>query len=433
MARVSNLRATLLVTAKELRGSFRDRQTLIYTVVLPVCMYPVMFWIMVQGALFFQGRQEHTEVRVGLAAEADQAWPEELVEALERRGVDGADGEGELERLEVELAPEPLDAEGVRAWLERDELDAALWIRAGAEESPSEILYDSTDDTSKLARERALARIAPLADELRREAVVARGHAPDALVPFEVVRSNVAPQRDMLAYLLSFVLPMLLVIMCVMGAFFPAVDLTAGEKERSTAETTLLLPVPRIAVHQGKILAVCLGGVLAAALNLGALGASAGHLLRMMSVEMGSSLSEVPVGALLGVLPLALLFAFFVSAVLTGIASLAASFKEGQALLGPTQLVFILPSMAGVIPGLELSAGLAFVPVVNVVLAFRGLLQGELLLLEYALTALSLIVYAWLAIRLSVRLASRESVALSTETIPLTRLLHLFRETGHAR
>ena len=47
------------------------------------------------------------------------------------------------------------------------------------------------------------------------------------------------------------------------------------------------------------------------------------------------------------------------------IASFARTFKEGQALLGPVQMVFILPAMAGAIPGLELTPGLACVPVVS--------------------------------------------------------------------
>ena len=42
---------------------------------------------------------------------------------------------------------------------------------------------------------------------------------------------------------------MLLVFMSVIGALFPAVDLTAGEKERRCAETTMLLPIPMTAVH----------------------------------------------------------------------------------------------------------------------------------------------------------------------------------------
>jgi len=193
----------------------------------------------------------------------------------------------------------------------------------------------------------------------------------------------------------------------VMGAFYPAVDLTAGERERRTEETTLLLPVPRVAVHQGKILAVCATAVLATALNLAALGLSAGHLVAL--ARLGPEVQiDLPVEAFAAIAPLAVLFALFVSAVLTGIASLARTFQEGQALLGPVQMLFILPAMAGVIPGVELTPGLACVPVLNVVFAFRALLQGRALPLEYAITAISLLACAAIAVWIAVRALSRE-------------------------
>ena len=44
---LSDLQAILEVTGKELRSSLRDRQTAIYTLVLPICLFPVMFWIMI--------------------------------------------------------------------------------------------------------------------------------------------------------------------------------------------------------------------------------------------------------------------------------------------------------------------------------------------------------------------------------------------------
>ena len=122
------------------------------------------------------------------------------------------------------------------------------------------------------------------------------------------------------------------------------------------------------------------------------------------------------------------LFAFFVSAVLVAVASLAASFKEGQALLGPVQMIFIVPAMAGVLPGLELDLRTAAIPVVNVVLAFRAMLQHRALPLEYAVTAATLLVYALIAIRLAVRVLDRESVALASETVPLRRLFSLLRK-----
>ena len=115
------------------------------------------------------------------------------------------------------------------------------------------------------------------------------------------------------------------------------------------------------------------------------------------------------------------------SAALTGFASLAASFKEGQALLGPVQMLFILPAMTAQLPGLALDSTTAFIPVVNVALAFRGLLVGDVNALPLALCAGALLLLALAAIWLSVRLRSNEKVALSGETLSLGSLVGLLR------
>jgi len=439
--RVPTWKASLWVARKELVTSFRDRQTLIYAVVLPLCMYPVLFWVMVQGALFVQGKRERTEVTVGLALSEPGRDTDALEQALARPPADPASqawtpvAEGDeapvIAPVLLRRSSTALDAEGARAWLEEPEaegaLDAVLWIGPGGE-ALGRLYFDSTDSRSRLARARVEARLGPYLERARAVAAVERGLGAEELDSFDVQRANVAPERDMFAYVLSFLLPMLLVVMCVMGAFFPAVDLTAGEKERTTVETTLVLPVKRLAVQQGKILAVCASSVLATALNLLALGLSAGHLLSMISGRFDVGVTELPLLALVAILPLALLFAFFVSALLVAVASLAASFKEGQALLGPVQMLFILPAMAGVLPGLELDLRTAAIPVVNVVLAFRAMLQHRALPLEYAVTAATLLVYALIAIRLAVRVLGRESVALAEETVPLRRLFSLLRK-----
>jgi len=249
-----------------------------------------------------------------------------------------------------------------------------------------------------------------------------------ALDPVEIRTRSVAPRKDQGALVLSLMLPILLVVMTVLGAFFPAVDLTAGEKERGSAETTMLLPVPRTGVHLGKILAVCASSMIATALNLVALALSAGHLLGQLAGAAKESIPvELPLIALFQVLPLAVLFAFFVSAALTGFASLAASFKEGQALLGPVQMLFIFPAMAASLPGVTLDPMTACIPVVNVALAFRALLVGDAQLIPLLICGAALIAFALAAIWFSVRLRSNEKVALSGETISLGSLVGLLK------
>ena len=57
-------------------------------------------------------------------------------------------------------------------------------------------------------------------------------------------------------YLLSKILPLIIVVMVMLGAFHPAIDITAGERERGTLETTLSAPIARAALMTGKVVAV---------------------------------------------------------------------------------------------------------------------------------------------------------------------------------
>jgi sodium transport system permease protein len=427
-------KATWWIARKELVTSFRDRQTAIYAVVLPVCLYPVLFWMMIQGALLVQGRREHTAVTVGVIHAPATEIPGGLVEALQDSGEVETEGLPPLRRVDATILGTATGEEAVReSWRSPTESHRDALLFLGAEgEAPALLCYDSTDSRSTLAEKRVKARVTSFAAELREDAARELGRDPRDLHPMAIDSRNLAPAEEMGAYVLSMLLPLLLVVMASMGAFYPAVDLTAGERERGTSETTMILPVPRLAIHQGKIIAVCASALLATALNLLALGLSAGHLLKMFSLGAAIEI-ELPVSAFISIAPLALLFAFAVSALLTGIAALAKSFKEGQALLGPVQMIFIIPAMAGVIPGLELTAKTAMIPVVNVVLAFRSMLRGEELPLEYALTALSLLICAVAAIAFAVRILSRESLQVSNESISFKHIFHFLRSRGSTR
>jgi sodium transport system permease protein len=420
-ARPSFLASTLLVARKELVSGMRDRQTTLYTLVLPILLYPFLFWAMIQGSLFVEGRREHTEVEVGVAAAREELEPAGLAEFLERPATKPAeDDDAALNRVRVLPLRAPLTEAEAQAWLaspaDRGAArgpDAVLYLASGedGERSSAEILYDSSNPRSQIALARVQSRMPAFVRDVRAKAAAASARTEPALEPFRrEVSRDVAPPKARGAYILSLILPLLFVIMAVIGAFFPAVDMTSGERERKTAETTMLLPVPRNAVHLGKILAVCVAALLATTLNLSALGLSAEHLLRMMPAHGATVRVDLPVRAFFQAAPLLLLFAFFVSSILTGVAALARTFKEGQALLGPVQILFVVPAMAGTLPGIQLSPALAGIPVVNVVLCFKSLLRGDSIALPYAITACSLAALSVAAIGLSVWTLSRESL-----------------------
>lgn len=414
--------ATLQVCWKELKTSFRDRQTTLYTLVLPIVLYPTLFWSMIQVSLFLEGRGEVTPVAIGIAAPDEVLLPPGLAEGLEK--APGKEPEEGLNRVNALPPRVPLHEESARAWVAggsaldgegtEERPDAVVYAHEDAEgrRDGLRIFYDGTRTDSRIALSRASRRIPAYASDLRSRAAEEADPEGGSLEPFlrEPAR-NIAPQPAIGAYLLSSILPILFVLMTVMGAFFPAVDLTCGERERKTAETTMLLPVPRSAVHLGKILAVCVAALTATGLNLAAVALSVEHILRMLPAASKIEI-QLPVRAMLQAAPLLLLFGFFVSSVLTGISSLARTFKEGQALLGPVQILFVLPGLVGSMPGVELTPFLASVPVVNVVLCFRNILRGEMGMLEYAIAAVSLAALSVAAIGMSLWMLSRESLHL---------------------
>src|SRR5206468_5173560 len=83
---------------------------------------------------------------------------------------------------------------------------------------------------------------------------------------------DVATQEEAGGSLWARLFPFLLVMMSLTGAFYPAVDLCAGEKERGTMETLLISPASRAEIVVGKFLTVVLASMATALLNLASMG-----------------------------------------------------------------------------------------------------------------------------------------------------------------
>ena len=105
------------------------------------------------------------------------------------------------------------------------------------------------------------------------ERLESRGVPVEVLKPFTIQRQNVAPPAKVTGSLLGGILPYIIIMLCLTGAMYPALDVTAGEKERGTMETILCCPVGRTELVLGKFLMVLtasLGTVLLSLLSMGA-------------------------------------------------------------------------------------------------------------------------------------------------------------------
>jgi sodium transport system permease protein len=223
-------------------------------------------------------------------------------------------------------------------------------------------------------------------------------------------------------------IPYLFILLCFTGAMYPAMDLTAGEKERGTMETILCSPVARVHLVLGKFLMVLtasLATVVWSLISMGAtfllggmlLAGSMGGGMAAAAKSGGARLSVLPVldpvGTLMVlamVLPVAVLF----SAVLMALSLFARSLKEAQSYVSPLLIVIIVPAMMGLLPGVELNARLALVPILNLALVSKELVSGVFHWNYLALIFGSTCVYAALALGFSVRMFNREEVLFRT-------------------
>ena len=172
---------------------------------------------------------------------------------------------------------------------------------------------------------------------------------------------------------LAALVPLILILMTITGAVYPAIDLTAGERERGTLEILVAAPVPRLSLLFAKYVSVFSVAVLTAVVNLVSMVLTLLFSGLSQVLFAGGGLTPLLVLQLLGLL---LLFAAFFSAVLLSLTSCARSFKEAQAYLIPLMLASLGPGLIGMIPGLSLEGPLAVVPLVNIVLLARDLVQG---------------------------------------------------------
>ena len=246
----------------------------------------------------------------------------------------------------------------------------------------------------------------------------ARSLPATLVTPFEVKTENVAPPEKVSGAVIGGILPYFIIILCLTGAMYPAIDLTAGEKERGTIETILTSPVPRTDIVLGKFMMVLTAALCTAVLAIISMSTSFMVAKKMLAAAMAGKDNplnftigfQAIVAVFLMVLPLAVLF----SAGLLAIALMAKSYKEAQSYIAPLMIVVIMPAVAGMMPGVEFNARMAMIPILSTSLVCKEIVAGTYHWNYIAIIFASTCVYAAAALFVAVSLFKREDVLFRT-------------------
>ncbi|MGN0347777.1 MAG: ABC transporter permease subunit/CPBP intramembrane protease, partial [Lachnospiraceae bacterium] len=241
------------------------------------------------------------------------------------------------------------------------------------------IVYDSSENDSVTAANMVEDMLLEYREYLRENIIENAGlSSDDVLYPLEYSYQDVASNEETVGNMFGYILPFLLITSILMGAMYPAIDTTAGEKERGTLETLMTMPVTNLELITGKFLATSTIAVFAAFLNvlsMALLGAYFYASLQATAEETIAFDASLYIPAILITLLCAIVFSLFASAVCLCVCIYAKSFKEAQNYTTPVMLLFMFAGMVCMVPQLQLGNGLELVPVVNIALLIANLFQ----------------------------------------------------------
>lgn len=389
-----------VIYRKELREWLRDRRTLISSVVIPLLAVPILMVGISAVAINMVKQAEKEKPKVMIIGGTDS--PEVLAGLMKLDSIDVVPTATDWKDQIINKTIRAVVAvpEGFQEALARGEGRIVI-ISYYNGELKSEFGVQKLDDYFKKYREQVVsARLA------------AKNLPVTILKPFDVKKENVAPPEKVGGATFGGFIGYSVILLCMTGAIYPAIDLTAGEKERGTMETILTSSVSRMDIVLGKFLLVLSASLTSAALSVVSMGTSFTILGKYKAFSGGGAELQLHIGwkAVAAIFLIALPLAVVFSAVLMTIALFAKSYKEAQSYLTPMTFLVVIPAVASVLPGIELTPKLAIIPILNASLLCKEIVSGTYHWNYIALIFLSTCVYAAAALFLATKMFQREDV-----------------------
>jgi len=398
----------MVVFLKELRDILRDRRTILSMILFPVAIFPLIGFGSAKFAMMQAKKMQAKTSSVVWIGEANVKYL--------------ADRIGEIPG--IDLMNQKLDSTQAAELLDEKSIEVFVIVPADFQARLDDITEGKADVTvpqiriylkdSRTQSQRVRSKIVAMLSQVRQEITTAYMQAnqiPIELInPFTIESHNIASRKEMGGMVIGSFLPYVIILMSLTGAMYPAIDLTAGEKERGTLETLLVAGVDRIDIVIGKFLTVFTTSVVTVTLTICSMAVSGYVALKQVpefgqAVDLSLGLFEVMI-MILAMIPLSAIF----SSLLMTLSLFAKSYREAQTYISPLMFIVIIPAMSSLMPDTEASQTMAFIPIANVSIMLKDGLSGSF---DLGISAITMGVNLLLAVgglMLVLRMFKKESV-----------------------
>ncbi len=341
---------------KEMKDSFRDKRTLLLTVLLPIVM-------MTGLVLFYESMLSDGDGEVFTLAVNESFGVQE--EAL-FVGVDN---------IEFVKAADP------EAVVGDGDAQAALIMESGfmekvenGEAAGVTLVGNSFSQNSSILMGQVTAALGNYEKVVIADRLEAQGTPQELVQPFTIEQKELTEETAGIN-MIAMLVPMILALAIGIGATPSSSDLFAGEKEKKTMEALLMTPVNRLTLLFAKWLTISTIGALTGMITLIVVAMEITFLTENMknAISFGENVYLVVGFALL----VSIVYAMFIATLLMITSIMAKTVKESQSYGTPILMVAVFPIM--IISGIginELTVQHFAIPIMNIFTILKELSFG---------------------------------------------------------
>lgn len=249
---------------------------------------------------------------------------------------------------------------------------------------------------------------------------------------FELRDKNIADKNEIMTKLLAMLVPMFAIMSILAGASTSAVEITAGEKENKVTETLFVTPLNRRKILLAKILVSVTFAFVSGIINFFVLGAVMVQAFQFFFAMLGkiSGMTFDPGSfftfhIIFVILLSVLLVSILGSVIFISIASFAKNKKEANVMISPAMSLLMFSSYIIIIPAIEPDFLISMIPVLNIAFALKSIIANNYQY-TYLLSVLGFsLLHVALVFKILLPILEDEEVILGTTNLTLFQKIKL--------
>ncbi|WP_461207529.1 ABC transporter permease [Clostridium sp. DL1XJH146] len=385
-----------IVFKKEIIEIFRDKKTIIVSILLPLILFPLLSFVMGNS---MNESTDNVENNLNIAIEdRGNSNVTEILISNDNINITKVDDIKEsVKNGEIYVGviiPENFDEN-----LKNDKVENITMI------------YDNSSQESTMAKSMIQSFLDSYSQQIVKKRLDEIGLESNILTPFTIENQTIEKEEAGFAkMMLTMILPLLLILYSVAGTLAPATDLGAGEKERGTLEPLLTTKVNRMSLLWGKFLAISVMGVIMSVVALLGLWLTTLQQNGIFSDITAAEITLSPIVIVFLIL-LPILTTMIFGALGLALSIYARSFKEAQTYITPLTIVALMGSYSTMMADPKnIDEKYFHIPIANTVSLLKELIYGIVDYKHIIITLVWTVIYVFISIIWARYMFNKESV-----------------------